>query len=76
MAGVDSPQRSELLTKVLLITGLYISFVVSGVFEETLYKGDYYSDNDKKIKFSHPLLAIFLNSVISYFLAEAFLLTM
>jgi hypothetical protein len=58
-------QRSELFTKIFYICALYTSFLVSGVFEEKLYKGSYLDSENKKLKFTHPVLAIFFNSFIS-----------
>jgi hypothetical protein len=71
-------KQSETLTKILFIIALYVSFLFSGIFEEKLYKGTYVSDKDpsQSIKFKHPLIAIFFNSVISYLISTIALATM
>jgi hypothetical protein len=65
-------KENETLTKIFFIIALYVAFLFSGIFEEKLYKGSYFSHSDpsKKIKFSHPVIAIFTNSVISFIIAS------
>jgi len=63
----------QLALKLFYIIGLYISFVISGIFEEKLYKGTYLDKDNSKFKFDQPMLALFLNGVISYFIAVYFL---
>lgn len=65
-------QKSDFLSKAIFIIALYVSFLFSGIFEEKLYKGVYVSDQDekKKIKFSHPSIAILLNSLISFTISK------
>lgn len=63
---------SELFTKVLYIALLYVSFLFSGYLEETLYKGQY-DLKGKKSRFTDPLIAIFLNSLISFLISSAFM---
>jgi len=64
----------HLALKIFYIIGLYVSFVISGIFEEKLYKGTYVDEkNNKKYKFDQPMLALFLNGLISYLIAQYFL---
>jgi hypothetical protein len=69
---------NDVFMKVFFIVGLYASFLFSGIYEEKLYKGNYYNQDDPtvKIKFQHPLLAIFVNSLISCIISNIILLTM
>jgi hypothetical protein len=71
-------EGSDVFMKVFFIVGLYVSFLFSGIYEEKLYKGNYYNQDDPtlKIKFQHPLLAIFVNSLISCIVSNIILLTM
>lgn len=75
---VQSGGKSDFLTKMFYIVALYLSFLFSGILEEKLYKGKFVSDSDpdKKIKFSHPTIAIFLNSLFSYIISSIALSTM
>jgi len=63
----------QIAWKIFYIVGLYISFVISGIFEEKLYKGTYTDSQKFKFKFDQPMLALFLNGLISYLIAEYFL---
>lgn len=63
----------ELVFKLFCIFGVYVSFVISGVFEEKLYKSTFDDENDKKIRFNQPVVALLINGVISYILAEMLL---
>lgn len=63
----------QLAWKIFYIVGLYVSFVISGIFEEKLYKGTYTDNKNGKFKFDQPMLALFLNGLISYCIAEYFL---
>ena len=76
--GSASNKNSEIFTKIFFIIGLYVSFLFSGIFEEKLYKGSYFSDSDPsiKIKFSHSLIAIFANSVIAAIISGGILASM
>lgn len=69
---------NDAILKVLFIVGLYASFLFSGIYEEKLYKENYYSINNpqKKIKFQNALLAIFINSLISYIVSNIILFFM
>jgi H+/Cl- antiporter ClcA len=58
-----------LVTILVFICGLYASFVVSGVYEEKLYKGKY-ADG---LRFVHPPLALFVISLISLFISQSVL---
>lgn len=60
----------QLAIKIFIILGLYISFVISGIFEERLYKGFFIDKNNKKFRFELPMLALFLNGLISYLIAS------
>jgi hypothetical protein len=71
----DKNKHSVIWTKIFFIVGLYVSFLFSGIFEEKLYKTIYSSENTPKIKFSHPIIAILLNSFISLVISSGFLLT-
>jgi hypothetical protein len=73
-----SNNYNDVIIKVFFIVGLYASFLFSGIYEEKLYKGNYFNleDPPKKLKFGHPLLAIFINSLISYILSEIILFAM
>ena len=71
----NSSNFNETLLKIFFIIGLYVSFLFSGIYEEKLYKGNYYNE-DKKLKFQHPLLAIFINSFISFIVSNIVLFTM
>jgi hypothetical protein len=66
---------SETITKIVFIVALYVSFLFSGIFEEKLYKGNYVDSNNKKLKYSSPLLAIFLNNLVSFIISGAILMT-
>jgi len=72
------PDGSDVFMKIFFIVGLYASFLFSGIYEEKLYKGNYYNQDDPtlRIKFKHPLLAIFVNSLISCIVSNIILLTM
>lgn len=63
----------QLAWKVFYIVGLYISFVISGIFEEKLYKGTYVDKKNNKFRFDQPMLALFLNGLISYLISQYFL---
>ncbi len=63
----------HLALKVFYIVGLYISFVISGIFEEKLYKGNYVDNKNNKFRFDQPMLALFLNGLISYLISQYFL---
>lgn len=69
----DKTLLKSLLLKIFYIMGVYISFVISGVFEEKLYKGTYVDSNNKKFRFDQANLALFLNGIISYFISIYFL---
>lgn len=56
----------QLALKIFIIIGLYVSFVVSGVFEERLYKGFFTDRNNKKFRFEMPMICLFFNGLISY----------
>lgn len=64
---------TQLGWKIFYIVGLYVSFVISGIFEEKLYKGTYHDSKNNKFRFDQPMLALFLNGLISYLFAEYFL---
>lgn len=68
----NKKSNSETLLKIFFIIGLYVSFLFSGIFEEKLYKGKYVSDKDPSIsiKFNHPLIAIFANSIIALIISQ------
>jgi hypothetical protein len=75
----DSKKKnSEVLTKIFFIIALYISFLFSGIFEEKLYKGKYTSDSNPKVsvKFSHPTIAILVNSIIAWVISMIALASM
>ncbi len=64
----------HLALKIFYIIGLYFSFVISGIFEEKLYKATYVDEkNNKKFKFDQPMLALFINGLISYLISGYFL---
>ena len=56
----------QLAFKIFIILGLYVSFVISGIFEERLYKGTFTDKNDKKFRFELPMIALLLNGIMSY----------
>lgn len=60
----------QLGLKIFIIVGLYVSFVISGIFEERLYKGTFTDKNNKKFRFELPMIALFLNGIISYLIAS------
>jgi hypothetical protein len=76
--NLNDKKSNELLTKLFFIVSLYVSFLFSGIFEEKMYKGTYVNANnpDQKIKFTHPLLAIFFNSAISLVISGIVLFSM
>ena len=59
----------QLAIKIFIILGLYISFVISGIFEERLYKGTFTDKNNKKFRFELPMIVLFLNGLMSYLIA-------
>lgn len=61
--------KTSFLSMLFLISGLYISFIISGVFEEKLYKGKYTDSNGIHYKFSQPSLALFLTSLLSFLIS-------
>ena len=54
--GETKTHSDGILTKAFYIIALYALFLFSGIFEEKLYKNTY---TENKIKFKHPLFAIF-----------------
>jgi hypothetical protein len=60
---------------IFFISGLYVSFVVSGVFEEKLYKTKYL-DGKLEYKFAQPSFALFFISLISLSISLIMLKTM
>ena len=69
-------KSNNILSMVILISGLYVSFVISGIYEEKLYKGKYTDSEGKSFKFSQPSLALFLTSVLSFIISVIALKTM
>jgi hypothetical protein len=55
--------------KIFIILGIYVSFIISGVFEERLYKGHFLDKNGNKFRFDLPIIALFLNGLISYLIS-------
>ena len=68
--------KSSILSMILLISGLYVSFVISGIYEEKLYKGKYSDSKGGQYKFSQPSLALFATSLLSFIIAAVALSTM
>lgn len=68
-------EKSGFLLKIFYTIGLYLAFLVSGIFEEKLYKTTYLDQNNNKIKFNSPTLAIFLISIVSLIIARIMLWT-
>lgn len=66
--------KGEHFLKIFFILGLYAMYLISGVYEEKLYKGTYTDSSlSEKIRFDHPLIAIVINSVVCYFISSIFL---
>jgi hypothetical protein len=55
--------------KIFIILGIYVSFIISGIFEERLYKGHFLDKNGKKFRFDLAVIALFLNGLISYLIS-------
>jgi hypothetical protein len=66
-------KSNEMLTMLIYIVGLYVSFLVSGIFEEKIYKNKY---DEGKLAFTHPALALMLISAMSLMISQGMLFTM
>jgi len=68
-------KRPSIVSMIFFISGLYVSFVLSGVFEEKLYKTKYF-DGKQEFKFTQPSFAIFFISLFSLTISLVMLKTL
>lgn len=74
MEVVIKNNKADHFLKIFFIIGLYVMYLVSGVYEEKLYKGTYTdSSKSSEVRFEHPLVAIMINSIVCYFISSLFL---
>ena len=60
------------LQLLLFIVGLYLFFIISGVYEEKIFKEPVVHEG-KSYTFKYPFITIFFNSLFSLIISQAFL---
>ena len=56
----------------IFILGLYFFFIISGIYEEKIFKQPFSFDG-KSYFFKYPFITIFFNSLFCFFISEVFL---
>ena len=63
----------ELAFKIFYLFGVYVSFLISGVYQEKLYKFKFTDEFNNKKLFNQPMITLLINGLISFIIAEIFL---